>query len=39
MTDPTVPETLLRVSIGLEDHRDLRDDLLQAFRALAEEVK
>ena len=39
MTDPTVPETLLRVSIGLEDHRDLLDDFLQAFRALAEEVK
>jgi cystathionine beta-lyase/cystathionine gamma-synthase len=39
MTDPTVPETMLRISIGVEDHRDLLDDLLQAFRALAEEVK
>lgn len=39
MTDPTVPETLLRLSIGIEDHRDLLDDLLLAFRALAIEVE
>jgi cystathionine beta-lyase/cystathionine gamma-synthase len=39
MTDPTVEKTLLRVSIGVEDARDLLDDLLQAFRALAGEVK
>jgi cystathionine beta-lyase/cystathionine gamma-synthase len=39
MTDPTVEKTLLRVSIGVEDSRDLLDDLLQALRALAEEVK
>jgi len=37
MTDPTVPETMLRVSVGVEDHRDLLDDLLRAFRALGEE--
>jgi cystathionine beta-lyase len=35
MTDATVEEDLLRVSIGIEDFRDLMDDLLQAFRALA----
>lgn len=39
MTDPTVEKTFLRVSIGVEDSRDLLDDLLQAFRALVEEVK
>ena len=39
MTDSTVEKTLMRVSIGVEDSRDLLDDLLQAFRALAEEVK
>ena len=36
MTDSTVEKTLLRVSIGIEDHRDLLDDLLQAFRGLVE---
>jgi cystathionine beta-lyase/cystathionine gamma-synthase len=25
----------LRISVGIEDDRDLLDDLLQAFRALA----
>jgi cystathionine beta-lyase/cystathionine gamma-synthase len=39
MTDRTVEKTLLRVSIGVEDARDLLDDLLQAFRALVEEVQ
>jgi cystathionine beta-lyase len=40
MSDPTVEKTLLRVSIGVEDPRDLLGDLLQAFRALlVEEVK
>lgn len=37
MTDPTVEKTILRVSIGVEDSRDLLDDLLQAFRALVED--
>lgn len=36
MTDATVEKTLLRVSIGVEDCRDLLDDLLQAFRAVTE---
>ena len=39
MTDNTVEKTLLRVSIGVEDSRDLLDDLLQGFRALAGEVQ
>lgn len=39
MTDSTVEKTLMRVSIGIEDSRDLLDDLLQGFRVLAEEVK
>jgi cystathionine beta-lyase/cystathionine gamma-synthase len=37
MTDDTVGKDLMRVSIGIEDAQDLLDDLLQAFRALAEE--
>ena len=39
MTDSTVEKTLMRVSIGIEDSRDLLDDLLQGFRVLAEVVK
>jgi cystathionine gamma-synthase len=39
MTDATVDRRLLRVSIGLEGWEDLRDDLLQAFTALAAEQK
>ena len=39
MTDSTVEKTLLRVSIGVEDARDLLDDLLGGFRALADEAK
>ena len=40
MSDSTVEKTLLRVSIGVEDPRDLLGDLLQAFGALlVEEVK
>jgi cystathionine gamma-synthase len=39
MTDSTVEKTVMRVSIGIEDSRDLLDDLLQGFRALVEEVK
>lgn len=35
MTDDTVGKDLLRISVGIEDDRDLLDDLLQAFRALA----
>lgn len=37
MTDATVDRRLLRVSIGIEGWEDLRDDLLQAFTALAAE--
>ena len=36
-TDPGVDTRLLRVSIGVEGWEDLRDDLLQAFKALSEE--
>ena len=36
MTDPTVGKDLCRFSIGIEDDRDLLDDLIQGFRALAE---
>ncbi|KAI1608506.1 cystathionine beta-lyase [Exophiala viscosa] len=34
MTDDTVEKDLLRVSIGIEDDRDLLDDLIQGFKAL-----
>lgn len=34
MTDATVDRKLLRVSIGLENWTDLKDDFLDAFRAL-----
>nr|POE68835.1 putative trans-sulfuration enzyme [Quercus suber] len=34
MSDSTVAETLCRVSVGVEDWRDLRDDLVQACEAL-----
>ncbi|RMZ87906.1 hypothetical protein DV736_g4868, partial [Chaetothyriales sp. CBS 134916] len=36
MSDPTVSKDVLRISIGIEDEKDLLDDLLQGFRALAE---
>lgn len=36
MSDSTVDERLLRVSIGVESWEDLRDDLLGAFKRLAE---
>jgi len=39
MTDGTVSRDLLRVSVGIEDYRDLLDDLLQGFRVLVEELK
>lgn len=35
MTDNTVSPDLLRVSIGIEDEKDLLNDLLQAFRSLS----
>jgi len=35
MTDSTVDTRLLRVSVGIEGWKDLRDDLLQGFKALA----
>ncbi|KAF2119572.1 Cys/Met metabolism PLP-dependent enzyme-domain-containing protein [Lophiotrema nucula] len=36
MSDSGVDETLLRVSVGVENWEDLRDDFLQAFNAVAE---
>lgn len=38
MTDETVDKDLLRISIGIEDDKDLLDDLIQAFRALGAEA-
>ena len=32
MTDPSVEETLLRVSVGVEDAGDLLDDLVEGCR-------
>lgn len=37
MSDATVEKTLLRFSIGIEDHRDLLEDLVSGFRLLYEE--
>ncbi|GAB7365094.1 hypothetical protein MBLNU230_g6185t1 [Neophaeotheca triangularis] len=37
MSDDTVEETLLRVSVGVESWEDLRDDLVGGFAALVEE--
>ncbi|OWO98341.1 hypothetical protein B2J93_2303 [Marssonina coronariae] len=39
MTDSSVDPTLLRISVGIEGWEDLRDDLLQGFKALAAERK
>lgn len=39
MSDSTIGRDLLRVSIGIEDDRDLLDDLLQGFRVLIDELK
>lgn len=39
MTDSTVDTRLLRLSIGIEGWEDLRDDLLQGFKALADELQ
>ena len=36
MSDAEVDERLLRVSVGIEDVEDLKEDLLRAFRALLE---
>ncbi|RMD39749.1 hypothetical protein DV735_g5380, partial [Chaetothyriales sp. CBS 134920] len=36
LSDSTVTEDVLRLSIGIEDPQDLLDDLLQGFRALVE---
>lgn len=36
MSDPTVDDRVLRISIGVEAWEDLRCDLLEAFRELAE---
>ncbi|KAF1846123.1 uncharacterized protein K460DRAFT_395612 [Cucurbitaria berberidis CBS 394.84] len=36
MSDSDVDETLLRVSVGVENWEDLKSDLLAAFKALAE---
>jgi cystathionine beta-lyase/cystathionine gamma-synthase len=35
MSDADVDERLLRVSVGVESWEDLKDDLLEAFKALA----
>ncbi|EXJ83368.1 cystathionine beta-lyase [Capronia coronata CBS 617.96] len=37
MTDSSVEKDLLRISIGIEDDRDLLDDLIQGFRALKQD--
>lgn len=39
ITDKRVAKTVLRVSIGVEGWEDLREDLLQGFKALLEERK
>uniref|UniRef100_L2G7R5 Cystathionine beta-lyase n=1 Tax=Colletotrichum fructicola (strain Nara gc5) TaxID=1213859 RepID=L2G7R5_COLFN len=39
MSDPGCDKQLLRVSIGVEAWEDLKDDLLQGFKKLAEEKK
>ncbi|CZS94457.1 related to cystathionine gamma-synthases [Rhynchosporium agropyri] len=39
MSDSTVDTSLLRISIGLEGWEDLRDDLLQGFKALAAQIE
>ena len=39
MSDTTVDTRLLRVSVGLEDWEDLREDLRTGFRVLWKEEK
>ena len=36
MSDNTVADEVVRVSVGVEAFEDLRDDLLQGFQALAQ---
>lgn len=38
MSDPGVDDRVLRISVGVENWEDLRDDLLQSFRSLVEEL-
>jgi cystathionine gamma-synthase len=38
MSDPKIDTGLLRISIGLEGWQDLRDDLMQGFKAVAATV-
>ncbi|KAL2432914.1 putative trans-sulfuration enzyme [Exophiala dermatitidis] len=39
MTDSSVEKDLLRISVGIEDDKDLLDDLIQGFKALKQEFK
>lgn len=39
MSDQTVDERVVRVSVGAENWEDLRDDLLEGFKALAKEAE
>lgn len=39
ITDKNIAKTVLRVSVGVESWEDLREDLLQGFRALLDEDK
>ena len=39
MTDSTIGKDLCRFSIGIEDDKDLLDDLIQGFKALGAETK
>lgn len=39
MSDSKVDTRLLRVSVGLEFWEDLKDDLLQGFQALSDELE
>lgn len=39
MTDATVGPGLLRVSVGIEDAKDLLQDLVQGFKAIVEQFK
>jgi cystathionine beta-lyase/cystathionine gamma-synthase len=38
MSDPGADRTLMRISVGLEDWEDLRDDLLEGFRGIVGEA-
>lgn len=39
MSDPTVDETLVRISVGVEAWEDLRDDIVRGCRALVDESR